>query len=116
MFNDKVYNYLTGQTQQGNLTEFYLEFNSTVTLYEHEYICKLKEDEFNFTSNPTIREDNNVNSEVPKPMVSNSHFAPYITTVGLYTKNGELVAVGKLGTPIKKRDDVDLNLIIRFDI
>jgi hypothetical protein len=116
MFNDKVYNYLTGQTQQGNLTEFYLEFNSTVTLYEHEYICKLKEDEFNFTSNPTIREDNNVNSEVPKPIVSNSHFAPYITTVGLYTKNGELVAVGKLGTPIKKRDDVDLNLIIRFDI
>ena len=116
MFNDKVYNYLTGQTQQGNLSELYLEFNSTVTLYEHEYVCKLKEDEFNFTSNPTIRLDNNVNSDVPKSIVSNDHFAPYITTVGLYSKNGELIAIGKLGTPIKKRDDVDLNIIVRFDI
>jgi hypothetical protein len=116
MFNDKVYNYLTGQTQQGNLSGLYLEFNSTVTLYEHEYVCKLKEDEFNFTSNPTIRLDNNINSDVPKPMVSNDYFAPYITTVGLYSKNGELIAIGKLGTPIKKRDDVDLNIIVRFDI
>ena len=116
MFNDKVYNYLTGQTQQGNLSGLYLEFNSTVTLYEHEYVCKLKEDEFNFTSNPTIRLDNNVNSDVPKSIVSNDHFAPYITTVGLYSKNGELIAIGKLGTPIKKRDDVDLNIIVRFDI
>ena len=116
MFNDKVYNYLTGQTQQGNLSELYLEFNSTVTLYEHEYVCKLKEDEFNFTSNPTIRLDNNVNSDIPKSIVSNDYFAPYITTVGLYSKNGELIAIGKLGTPIKKRDDVDLNIIVRFDI
>ena len=116
MFNDKVYNYLTGQTQQGNLSGLYLEFNSTVTLYEHEYVCKLKEDEFNFTSNPTIRLDNNVNSDVPKSIVSNDHFAPYITTVGLYSKNGELIAIAKLAQPIKKRDDVDLNIIVRFDI
>jgi len=116
IFNDKVYNYLTNQTQQGNLSNFYLEFNSTVTLYEHEYVCKLKDDEFNFTSNPTIRLDNDINSDVPKSMVSNDYFAPYITTVGLYSKNGELIAIGKLGTPIKKRDDVDLNIIVRFDI
>jgi prophage antirepressor-like protein len=80
------------------------------------YICKLKEDEFNFTSNPSIRLDNNPESEVPKAITSNSDFAPYITTVGLYTSFGELVAIGKLGTPIKKRDNVDLNLIVRFDI
>jgi hypothetical protein len=34
----------------------------------------------------------------------------------LYTSFGELVAIWKLGTPIKKRDNVDLNLIVRFDI
>jgi hypothetical protein len=76
----------------------------------------LKEDEFNFTSNATIRKDNDENSPIPKDIVFDTHFAPYITTVGLYTSNGELVAVGKLGTPIKKRDDVDLNIIVRFDI
>ena len=116
LFNDRVYNYLSEVTQSAYIDDFYLEYNSTVTLYEHEYICKLKEDEFNFTSNPTIRLDNNPESEVPKAITSNNEFAPYITTVGLYTSFGELVAIGKLGTPIKKRDNVDLNLIVRFDI
>ena len=116
MFDDKLFNYKTGIYQPNLLTEFLLEYNSTVTLYEHEYICKAKEDEFNFTSNSTIRLDNDENSENPKSFVSNNSFAPYITTVGLYDQHGRLLAVGKLGTPIKKRDDVDLNLIVKFDM
>lgn len=116
MFNDKLYDYNTSVTQSGYLSDFYLEYNSTVTLYEHEYICKIKEDEFNFTSNPTIRLNEDPNSEIPKSYVASSSFSPYITTIGLYSKNGELLAIGKLGTPIKKRDNVDLNLIVRFDI
>ena len=115
LFNDRVYNYKTGQTQPGYLSNFYFEYNSTVTLYEHEYICRAKEDEFNFTANATIRQDNNENTEVPKAFVSNQYFAPYITTVGLYDDYGRLLAIGKLGSPIHKRDDVDLNLIVRFD-
>ena len=97
-------------------TNFKLEYNSTVTLYEHEYICKIKEDEFNFTINPTIRLNNDINSEIPKPIVSNNSFAPYITTVGLYNDAGELLAIGKLGTPIRKRDNVDTTIIVRFDV
>ena len=111
-----MYNYISAVTQSAYVDDFSLEYNSTLTLYEYEFICKLKEDEFNFTSNPTIRLDNNPNSEIPKSITSYSEFSPYITTVGLYTDKGELVAVGKLGTPIKKRDDVDLNLIVRFDV
>lgn len=116
LFNDALYNYKTGAQQPGCIQNFYFEYNSTVTLYEHEYVCRAKEDEFNFTSNCTIRQNNDENSEVPKEFVSNEHFAPYITTVGLYDKYGRLLAIGKLGTPIHKRDDVDLNLIVRFDM
>ena len=116
MFNDRVYNYISGATEPGLLSKFYLGYNSTVTLYEHEYVCKLKEDEFNFTSNPTIRKDNDLNSEFPKDFVANSSFSPYITTVGLYDQYGRLLAVGKLGTPIKKRDNVDLAIIVKFDM
>jgi hypothetical protein len=116
LFNDALYNYKTLEQQPGCLKDFYFEYNSTVTLYEHEYICRAKEDEFNFTSNSTIRQNNDENSEVPKDFVANQHFAPYITTVGLYDKHGRLLAIGKLGTPIHKRDDVDLNLIVKFDM
>jgi len=116
LFNDALYNYKTLVQQPGCINNFYFEYNSTVTLYEHEYVCRAKEDEFNFTSNSTIRQNNDENSEVPKDFVANEYFAPYITTVGLYDKYGRLLAIGKLGTPIHKRSDVDLNLIVRFDM
>ena len=65
--------------------------------------------------NPTIRKNNDPSSEFPKKFVALDEFAPYITTVGLYNDKGQLLAIGKLGTPIRKRDDVDLNIIVRFD-
>ena len=115
MFADQLFNLRTNALETSYLDEFYLEFNATKTLYEHEYICKMRGDEFNFTMNPTIRKNNNPGSEFPKTFVALDEFAPYITTVGLYNDKGQLLAIGKLGTPIRKRDDVDLNIIVRFD-
>lgn len=44
-----------------------------------------------------------------------SYLAPYITTVGLY--NGvDLVAIGKLGTPIKNGGEFPLNILVKWDI
>jgi hypothetical protein len=40
---------------------------------------------------------------------------PYITTVGLYNPQGQLLAVGKMAEPIQKRDDIDMNIVIRWD-
>ena len=62
-FNNFIYDKNTKivPTSYFDNTKFKLEYNSTVTLYEHEYICKLKEDEFNFTSNQTIRLNKDVN-------------------------------------------------------
>ena len=116
LFNDKTVNAKTNSTGSGILSNFYLEYNSTVTLYEHEYIIRLREDEYNFTSNPTIRKNNSINSDIPKDFVANTDFSPYITTIGLYDQYGQLLAIGKLGTPIKKRDNVDTTFVVRFDI
>jgi hypothetical protein len=44
-----------------------------------------------------------------------SYLAPYITTIGLYDDNGDMVAVAKLPQPIKNLPDYDLNFLIRFD-
>ena len=43
-----------------------------------------------------------------------SYLAPFITTIGLYDGN-ELVAVGKLGRPVKNLIDWPLNIVVRFD-
>lgn len=43
-----------------------------------------------------------------------SYLAPFITTVGLYQGN-ELVAVGKMGRPLKNLIDWPINIVVRFD-
>jgi hypothetical protein len=44
-----------------------------------------------------------------------SYLAPYITTVGLYSGT-DLVAIGKLGTPIKNGGEFLLNILVKWDI
>jgi len=44
-----------------------------------------------------------------------SYLAPYITTIGLYDNELNMVAVAKLPQPIKSLPDYPLNFIIRFD-
>jgi hypothetical protein len=44
-----------------------------------------------------------------------SFLAPFITTIGLYDDNCDLVAVAKLPQPIKSYPDLPVNFIIRFD-
>ena len=44
-----------------------------------------------------------------------SFLAPFITTIGLYDDNCDLVAVAKLPQPIKSEPDMPVNFIIRFD-
>ena len=44
-----------------------------------------------------------------------SYLAPYITTVGLYS-GADLVAVAKLGMPIKNTGELPLNIFVKWDI
>jgi len=47
--------------------------------------------------------------------VTGSYLAPYITTVGLYSGTN-LVAIGKLGTPIKNSKDFPINILVKWDV
>jgi hypothetical protein len=44
-----------------------------------------------------------------------SYLAPFITTIGLYDNELNMVAVAKLARPMKSLPDYPLNFIIRFD-
>jgi hypothetical protein len=45
-----------------------------------------------------------------------SFLSPFITTIGLYDDDCDLVAVAKLPQPIKSEPDFPVNFIVRFDI
>jgi len=48
--------------------------------------------------------------------VTGSEFNPYVTQIGLYTDDGELAVVGKLGKPIKLSDEISTTFVVRFDV
>lgn len=109
--------YLGENTPEGfDDSVFRIQWRSTQTIYEYEYLCRIPESEFNLSTNPTLRDKNDFDSDLVKDIVQNNAFKPYITTIGLYDKHGRLLAVAKLNSPIQKRDDVDLNILVRFDL
>lgn len=65
------------------------------------------------TYNPTARKSHK--SDLLINDMTGSVLYPYATTIGLYSSEGDLVAVAKMGQPIQMRDDVDINILIRFD-
>lgn len=144
------------------ITNYRLEYLSTVTIHETEVLVSVEPGEFNYSQNPTavevslrtqyefqttaiansrpagtvvIKEIDNITqrqfysgsfgsntgswddyhvSASTDP--TGSYLTPYITTIGLYDNNYDLVAVAKLATPIKNLPDYSLNFIIRLDV
>lgn len=47
---------------------------------------------------------------------THSEFKPYLTTVGLYNDNNELMAIGSLAKPVKLNLDTTTTVVVRFDV
>ncbi len=96
-------------------------FSSSVTLYEHQYKCVVRENEFGYSLNPSLLSGSQ--SEAPllgtnyvyKDFATGSYFSPYITTVGLYDNDQNLLAIGKLSVPTKVPMNADLEIQVAFD-
>lgn len=92
------------------------KFKSEKKIFQHEIVIPIKSNEFNYSSNPTLKKNNLANSVEFKPFVSQSAFNVYFTTIGLYNSAYELLAVAKLVNPLPKYQDKDLNVIVKFDV
>ena len=88
-----------------------VQFNNTVELNSAIYYCRANHNEFNFSSNPTYLSSSKMRVKERSTDVPIS----YITTIGLYNDNNELMAVGKLSEPLKKSPDVEFTLRARLD-
>ena len=77
------------------------------------YFCRIRSDEYNWSQNPTYYDSTN-NAEL-----TNTTFVQdpksYITTVGLYNQQNELLAVAKLSQPLLKSRDREAVIKVRLD-
>ena len=85
-------------------------FESTYTIHETQYKCTIRESEFNLSYNPSL-----LSGSTLYDYATGSFFAPYITTVGLYDGQQNLLAVAKLSQPLPSSPTTDMNIIINID-
>lgn len=87
-------------------------FSSSLTIYETQYKCTARENEFNFSLNPSAISGSN---GIVYPFMTGSYFEPYVTTVGLYNERQQLLAVGKLSQPLPLSSTTDTTILINID-
>jgi len=119
-----------------------LFLTAETTIYQNEVKCRVSENDFNFSQNPTVFTNKLIISgsrAVPfyGPMsgsgtqisssfgqivdgtiydfITGSDFRPYATTVGLYNDNNQLLVVGKLSTPHPIPANTDMTFIVKWD-
>lgn len=98
------------------------EFRSTVTMHEYRVIVTANSTEFNYSINNSAFGRTSTGSLLDTgsilvvDAIASGTLSPYITSIGLYNDNYELVAVAKFPHPIQRLPKSKQNFIIRFDI
>ena len=88
-----------------------LQFNNTIELNSTVYFCRVNHNEYNYSTNPTYLSE----SKIQVKTKTTDTPVSYITTVGLYNDNNELLAVAKLSEPLKKDPTNEFTIRVRLD-
>lgn len=88
-----------------------VSFNNTTELNSTIYFARANANEFNYSSNPTYLSE----SKIQVKDVATDPPVSYITSVGLYGANNELLATAKLSEPLKKTPSNEFTLRVRLD-
>ena len=108
------YGTLTPITQLANGVRYAfnnVDFNNTTELNSTIYFCRANTQDYNYSSNPTYLNS----SQLRVKNTTSDNPVSYITTVGLYSSDNELLAVAKLSEPLKKDPSTELILRVRLD-
>jgi len=102
-------NLLTAMTSGSSTTGIQLQSSETIS--SRYFFARVKNSEFNYTTNPSIIDSNGnllYNTLINNPQT-------FITTVGMYNDNNELLAVAKLSKPLVKDFTKEALIRIKLD-
>ena len=105
--NAKLYTSILGATTAGRL----FRLQSSETISSRFFFTRIKNSEYNYTSNPSIIDSKG--NILYTTLIDNPQ--TYITTVGLYNDNNELLAVAKLSKPLVKDFTKEALIRIKLD-
>ena len=89
-----------------------LSCNNTTELNSTIYFARAHNTEFNYSANSTYLSSSQIRVKGNNPSADP---VSYITSVGLYSPDNELMAVAKLSEPLKKSPSNEITLRVRLD-
>ena len=103
------------------LTRFGSGSNTVMTYQNNTQInstlvfCRATADEFNYSTNPTYTTDAGRIVVIDESQANIQKGFSFVTSVGLFDANNELLAVAKMSRPVEKNDEKDLTFRVRLD-
>jgi hypothetical protein len=99
----------------GSGSQTAMTFQNVTNINSTLIFCRASADEFNYSSNPTFTDSTNRIVVIDVGQEDTQTSFTYVTSVGLYDANDNLLAVAKLSRPIQKSSERDLTLRVRLD-
>jgi hypothetical protein len=103
------------ETRFGSGSNTFLTFQNNTQINSTLVFCRATADEFNFSSNPTYTDTEGRILVIDETQQGIQKSFAFVSTVGLYDANEELLAVAKLSRPVEKNDEKDLTFRVRLD-
>lgn len=92
-----------------------LTFQNNTAINSTLIFCRAQSDEFNYSSNPTFTDNTSRIVTIDVGQEDTQQSFTYVSSVGLYDANDNLLAVAKLSRPVQKSNERDLTLRVRLD-
>lgn len=92
-----------------------ITFQNITNINSTLFFCRSTADEFNYSANPTFVDSDNRIVVIDEGQEETQRTFTFITSIGLYDANNNLLAVAKLSRPVEKNDEKDLTCRVRLD-
>ena len=99
----------------GTGSNTFLTFQNNTKINSTLVFCRATADEFNYSSNPTYTNSEGRILVIDESQQGEEKSFSFVTSVGLYDANEELLATAKLSRPVEKNDEKDLTFRVRLD-
>jgi|TARA_R100000030_G_scaffold61340_1_gene46382 hypothetical protein len=103
------------ETRFGNGSNTTITFQNNTKINSTLYFCRATADEYNYSSNPSYTDAQGRIRVIGTGQEGLDKSFAFVTTVGLYDANEELLAVAKLSRPVEKNDEKDMTFRVRLD-
>lgn len=102
-------------TRLGSGSSTAITFQNVTNINSTLIFCRAQADEFNYSANPTFTDSDNRIQVIDVGQEDTQQSFTFVTSVGMYDANDNLLAVAKLSRPVEKSPERDLTFRVRLD-